>query len=178
MIVYCATSPSGKQYIGITRTSLKKRQISHKCQAKAGKKTKFYDALRKYEVDGLEWKILKEVDTIEELLYWEKYYIRIYNTVEKGYNQCEGGIGYTVTKDKPFSIYNKQGLKLGTYIDKLQCAQDFNLDHHKFSYYLKHRDKGYRSYKGYILMYDDQYDPGIFFFRSSGYKQNGHRPRR
>lgn len=169
--MYCATSPSQKCYIGITRTSIKQRQASHKCQAKIGKKTKFYDAIRKYGIEKFDWKILKEVDTIEELLYWEKYFISKLTTINNGYNQCEGGLGYTIVKDRSFSVYRKSGLKLGTYTDKLECAKNFNLNHHRFSYYLKHRNKGYRSYKGLIFIYDDEYDVTIFNFKANGYKK-------
>lgn len=83
--IYCYTSPSGKKYIGKTKTSLKERA---KNNAKGYKGcSAFYNAIQKYGWDNFEVEILEEVplDVIDDV---EVEYILEYNTSnkEKGYN--------------------------------------------------------------------------------------------
>lgn len=83
--IYCYTSPSGKKYIGQTRTTLKERA---KLNAKGYKGcTAFYNAIQKYGWDNFSVEILEEVP-LDVLNETEIQYILYYDTInkEKGYN--------------------------------------------------------------------------------------------
>ena len=67
-IIYKATSPSGKVYIGQTIKTLKKRKIEHFSRAFNKNNlynTKFYYAIRKYGKYAFSWKILYRVSVIK-----------------------------------------------------------------------------------------------------------------
>lgn len=95
MIIYKATNKiNGKKYVGQTVFSLEKRRCQHINDALSNKDTYyFHNALRKHGPDNFEWTILHECGVIEELNMLEMYYIRLYNTFEKGYNLTLGGDG-------------------------------------------------------------------------------------
>lgn len=84
---------NGKQYVGQT--------IDFKQREHEWKSVKRYSggiidkARKKYGVDNFETKILKECSTIDELDYWEIYYIKELNTkTPNGYNLTDGGEGF------------------------------------------------------------------------------------
>ena len=58
-IIYMATSPSGKSYIGQTTRSIDDRKIGHACDAETHDYA-FANAIKKYGIDNFEWKILYE----------------------------------------------------------------------------------------------------------------------
>lgn len=83
--IYCYTSPSGKKYIGKTKTTLKERA---KNNAKGYKGCRaFYNAIQKYGWENFEVEILEEV-LLENLDDAEVEYILKYDSSnkEKGYN--------------------------------------------------------------------------------------------
>lgn len=84
---------NGKWYIGQTVYG----DNPEKRWGKDGKKykgsIKFENSINKYGWDGFEHIILKENLTKEEADYWEKYYIKHYDSKESGYNLTEGGEG-------------------------------------------------------------------------------------
>lgn len=93
MIVYLAISPSEKKYVGITSSSLKKRKRRHFDDALYKKKNRpFSKAIRKYGQE-IKWEILEEVDSLDEAIYLEKYYIKFFDTYKNGYNCTHGGEG-------------------------------------------------------------------------------------
>lgn len=57
------------------------------------KTVKFHNALLKYGFENFTWEIIHTCNTQEELDYWEKYYIRLYDACDriKGYNLKFGG---------------------------------------------------------------------------------------
>ena len=75
-IVYKATSPSGKVYIGITVTTLKERIRMHLRAVKNGSKTPFHNAIKKYKLQNIKWDVLDHAKT------WNKLNCRlkIYNS--------------------------------------------------------------------------------------------------
>lgn len=94
--IYCYTSPSGKKYIGQTRTTLKQRAgVNGKsyqgCSA-------FNNAIKKYGWENFQVEILEEVplDVIDET---EVNYILDYNTVDPkfGYNIMQERCKYMAT---------------------------------------------------------------------------------
>ena len=97
MIIYKIEFPHGKNYIGLTTTSLEQRLKEHKYCAKKGDTNCLYNALRKYNmIDTFELIQIDTADTIEELCEKEMKYILQYNSYyqnEQGYNMTYGGEG-------------------------------------------------------------------------------------
>ena len=89
--VYKYTSPSGKSYIGQTCQTLTERSRLDGSGYK--KSVGFYNAIKRYGFNNFTKEILKNNLTSNEADYWEQYYIKLYNTMDKnyGYNCCEGG---------------------------------------------------------------------------------------
>ena len=91
--IYCAHCIStGKKYIGQTRKKyLCDRIASHFVDAnKEYRKSKFYNALKKYGRNGFIWGIIEECE-LSLLNNREIYWISEYKTVENGYNLSPGG---------------------------------------------------------------------------------------
>ena len=93
MIVYKVTNKiNGKIYIGITKGALNKRWRSHVGSAlKCNSNNHFHNAIRKYGEDNF---IVEQIDSAhdyEELKEKEKYYISVFNSVDRGYNSTYGG---------------------------------------------------------------------------------------
>lgn len=95
VIVYCATSPSGKRYIGMTTKYLEERIMEHAKQARIRNTTVFHRALNKHGPFDFIWEILAFCKTLEEALKVEKLFIHMYRTQDRelGYNLTEGGEG-------------------------------------------------------------------------------------
>jgi group I intron endonuclease len=83
---------NGMCYIGKTIRTLKDRQWSHISNGQTI--TYFSKAVKKYGLDGFDWKILLESDNDELLCWFEKYSIKLANTKNPfGYNLTDGGEG-------------------------------------------------------------------------------------
>ena len=94
-LVYKATSPSGKSYVGITSTSLRSRQLTHKRDAlRYNKKFTFHSAIRKYGWHNIKWEILEKVDSWELAQKREIFFISELDTYRNGYNMTLGGDGH------------------------------------------------------------------------------------
>jgi group I intron endonuclease len=97
-IIYCATLPSNKKYFGFT-IDFENRKRSHKCHANAGTQNKFYNAIRKYGWDSIQWDIIEEFkseskkDLREILSKREIYWINESQSYTNGYNGTKGGDG-------------------------------------------------------------------------------------
>ena len=89
--VYKHTSPKGKSYIGITRQEPKNRWKSgHRYKSQR----RFWNAIKYYGWKNFTHEILKEGLDLETAYYWEKYYIKLYDSMDKGYNVEPGGPGH------------------------------------------------------------------------------------
>ena len=110
-IIYMATSPSGKSYIGQTVQKLNRRKMRHYNRSMLLKKDgsflytfKFPNALRKYQKQDWIWKVL--LDNIPQhcLSLLEKWYINEIDTYNNGYNSTLGGednpMNYKIFRDK------------------------------------------------------------------------------
>ena len=91
--IYKHTSPSGKSYIGKTKSTLAARLREHVAMAKFGSTYKFHAALRKYTAEQFTSTVI-----VSNVPHWavnafEKYWINYYNTYKNGYNMTEGGEG-------------------------------------------------------------------------------------
>lgn len=88
--IYCYTSPSGKKYIGQTRTTLKERA---KTTNYSGYKNciAFYNAIQKYGITNFEIEIIAECP-LDVINSEEEKYISLYDSTNpnKGYNIDDG----------------------------------------------------------------------------------------
>lgn len=99
-IVYKATSPNGKIYIGITVASLKERIRIHLRDVRNGSRTPFHNAIRKYEPENINWEIIDHANNWNELCSLEKKYIKLHDSFKNGYNLTLGGEGTFGLKNK------------------------------------------------------------------------------
>jgi len=90
-VIYKATSPSGKAYVGKTASSLKKRIGLHYYDAKRCDFA-FSRALRKYKRNDWDWEILHNIP-IKFLIVAEICAIFLHDTYYSGYNSTLGGEG-------------------------------------------------------------------------------------
>ena len=101
-IIYKATSPSGKVYIGQTTCTLDKRKRGHFHKAfnknAVTYNTKFAKAIRKYGPDAFAWTILYDNTPQENLSKLEKKEVFEHNSYYEGYNSTRGGKGSTGVK--------------------------------------------------------------------------------
>jgi len=92
--LYCLTSPSGKQYIGIAKNA-KLRWNNHKAHAKAGTDTYLYRAIRHHGFESFEKKVLV-IGDFDYIKYLEPLAIHAFCTKSPfGYNLTNGGDGTT-----------------------------------------------------------------------------------
>lgn len=95
--IYKIQFPNGKNYIGLTTTSLEQRRQEHKYCAKRGNTNILYKALRKYDmVNTFKLIEIDTADTLKELCEMEIGYIIKYNSYyenSNGYNMTYGGEG-------------------------------------------------------------------------------------
>ena len=95
MLVYLITNLiNGKQYVGITTTTFKKRVVVYKSMAKhpPNKPTRIVKALAKYGFENFQFEVIEAgFDSYDKLLESEINWIRILNTYKLGYNASLGG---------------------------------------------------------------------------------------
>lgn len=99
-LVYKATSPSGKVYIGKTSKTLKERIASHKkdLSRKEYKNSKFYNAIRKYGFDSIIWEVVEDDVLDENINNLEIELIKKFDSYKNGLNSTTGGDGgYTLS---------------------------------------------------------------------------------
>lgn len=86
-----------KKYIGYTSKSAEERFRIHlktsNQKHKQAKSSKFYRAIRKHGKELFAVSEIMSSHNKKTILYAEKFYIKLYNTIENGYNTSEGGQG-------------------------------------------------------------------------------------
>jgi group I intron endonuclease len=93
MIVYLVTNlVNGKQYIGQTYRTIKRRWNEHVWDAYRGEASYFHRAIKKHGKDSFKTEILQTCTSKAELDKQEKFYINKLKTLKpKGYNLALGG---------------------------------------------------------------------------------------
>lgn len=109
-LIYKATAPNGKVYIGKTTRTLEKRKHQHQ------KDALFYDmkmsrAVRKYGVDRFRWEIIIENIPREYLNELEIFLIWFHNSYNSGLNSTHGGDGGSPMLGKHHSEETKKQIK-------------------------------------------------------------------
>lgn len=119
--IYKYTSPSGKSYIGQTKTSLAVRaggvngQNYIKCPL-------FYKAILKYGFQNLHLVVLEDGLTKLEADNREEYYIKKHKTLTpNGYNLSSGGESQP-DQSKPVNKYNQRGELVAQYSSMTEAA--------------------------------------------------------
>lgn len=89
--IYRYWSPSGKSYIGQTKKKLEYRAGRGGSQYRSC--SKFNNAIKAYSWAWFEShrEILKDNLTKEEADHWERYYIKVFDSIRNGYNLQPGG---------------------------------------------------------------------------------------
>lgn len=88
-IIYLATFPNGKMYVGQTICDLEHRKNQHKNEAGRGEGSTFHKAINKYGFNNIKWEIIDSGNNQKELDNKEKHYIKQYRTFT-GYKNCQG----------------------------------------------------------------------------------------
>jgi group I intron endonuclease len=177
MIVYCATSPSGKKYIGITTYSLNIRQNQHRCDMKRSNKP-FHNALNKYGFDSFVWEIIDTATSLEELNKKEIYWIEKFGCLaetEQGYNVCAGGdlrprdpVWRSQSARShgtvPFKGFTLDGQEVGTWDNASQCATELGLASRSVRTILSGTMRIHKGYT-FIKVSDLEADPNLLATR-------------
>jgi group I intron endonuclease len=108
-IIYLATSPSNKVYVGTTSKSLIERSKEHIWLAKGKKQRIFQSALRKYNYN-FKWEVLEENLNLKEAELAEKYYIAFFNSTDRnfGYNLSPGGFSGNIRSKEGEEIWKQK----------------------------------------------------------------------
>ena len=93
--LYALTFPNGKQYIGITSGTLRRRVNLHRSHANTGRPGAVYNAIRKYGTRGFGAKVLVVVSDWDYLCELEQKAIAAFGTMAPGgFNLTAGGEGF------------------------------------------------------------------------------------
>jgi group I intron endonuclease len=106
--IYMITGPNGKRYVGLTKTSAKKRLNQHHLYARNGLKTALYNAMRAHGTKAFSISVLTECVDAREAIACERGLIAQYGTMApNGYNLTIGGergAGYTLSPEHKAKI--------------------------------------------------------------------------
>lgn len=90
--IYMITGPSGKRYVGLTKTSARKRLNQHHLYARNGLKSALYNAMRAHGTVAFSISVLTECVDAREAIACERGLIAQYGTMApRGYNLTIGG---------------------------------------------------------------------------------------
>jgi len=93
--LYALTFPNGKQYIGITSGTLRRRVNLHRSHANTGRSGAVYNAIRKYGSRGFSAKVLVVASDWDYLCELEQKAIVAFGTMAPtGFNLTAGGEGF------------------------------------------------------------------------------------
>lgn len=139
MLIYKVTNnKNNKVYIGQTVKSLSQRRSEHKHRfLYENSHSKFYNALKKYGWENFTWEIIEESNdwTYETLDEKEKYYIKLYDSINNGYNILEGGNCSRIDGEqmaiscgsKPFYAFTIKGELIGEFVNKREFSRQYNI---------------------------------------------------
>lgn len=96
MPLYLVTSPTGKQYVGITTLTVNRRMTGHRTAARQGSPYPLHAAIRKYGFGAMRVEVLDNCCNLAELQALEVETVAKLNTqAPNGYNLTVGGEGTT-----------------------------------------------------------------------------------
>jgi len=86
MVIYLFSFPNGKYYIGRTKNNFEQRLVEHKTRVTKKYQHPLYYAFNKYGWDNVKKEVLESVDTQEQAILRELFYIEKYDSLNNGYN--------------------------------------------------------------------------------------------
>jgi hypothetical protein len=130
----------GQKYIG-QGVNLLKRINRHFSELKANKhkNSKLQRYFNKYGESSLIFSVLITCPK-QELNFWEKFYIKLFNSVENGFNLTTGGEG-AATNKKICQLSNVLTGEIVTYPSCKEFAEAYNLSEHGVVYVLLGKNK-------------------------------------
>lgn len=172
LVIYKATSPSGKVYVGMTN-NFENRKKKHERDS-SERLGKFHCAINKYGFDSLKWEILHVCNERSEAAKLEQLEIKNYNSFQNGYNMTIGGEGVsglpinpelekrrayarTISRGcKPINVFKKEDLEyVGTWEMKSECEKDLGLKKGRIcSYFLEKTQNIRKTISGYYMTTD------------------------
>jgi group I intron endonuclease len=103
-MIYLATnSYTFKSYVGQTSKLLEQRRLQHEKNARGGRRSRFYSALRKYGAAAFTWRVLVSQSGDRKTTdAYERFLIALFNTQDPscGYNLTAGGEGMAKPSDE------------------------------------------------------------------------------
>ena len=160
---------NGKCYIGQTQSTIFRRFQRHIEDAKNGSDTHFHRALRKYPITNWIFQIIEEVPP-EELDEKEKYYIKLYDSINNGYNITSGGqnkkasdINRKLTDNQIIEIQERLKNTFDSFTDigndygvSFSCISDINTGRtwkkEQYNYPIRPRNERSMSYENFLLV--------------------------
>ena len=132
-IIYLATFPNGKYYVGQTFHTLEVRANEHK-RSQNRYNYPFYKAMKKYGFENIKWEIIDTAETREELDEKEKYYIDLYRSSVyfsncNGYNVTLGGSGSKVMYTLNETQLKELGKDFNNGMTKKEIKEKYNIEH-------------------------------------------------
>lgn len=125
-------------YVGQS-VNIEKRWYRHSL---ASDECYFHNAIKKYGWQNFQCKILKEIENNnkEQLNYWEKYYIQLYNTLmPNGYNMTTGGDSNSETIKRKIRQYDKEGIFIQEFDSIKEAGKKLNIDPRHIVAVAKHK---------------------------------------
>lgn len=136
-----------KLYIGKTLYPIEHRWKQHQYNStkKDFKNIPLYNAIKKYGLNNFSISIVEEVKDVNILSQRQKYWIKYFNTYQKGYNATLGGDGSLIYNYDEIWLLWKKGLSIKEISKKIKC-NDFVvrtvLDHHNITTQ-ERKERGY-----------------------------------
>lgn len=135
-----------KWYIGCTSQTLEERAGADGCRYCKSKK--FYEAIQKYGWSTFISVVFAEYEDKETAYEAEKYFISIMDSIENGYNECEGGLGSPgkgLPRDRAaVRQYDNYGYFVKEFESIAEAAQSVKGSSKKVSECCNHHKKSYR----------------------------------
>ena len=152
--VYCHTNKiNGKKYIGISLQNPFVRWQNGKGYKTC---TKFYTAIQKYGWENFAHEILIDHLTVEEASCKEKEYIKLFDTINNGYNFLEGGIdGLQEWLCKPINQYSLDKTLIATWKSAMDIERKLKYKHSAITAVCRRERK---TSHNYIWRYSDDCD--------------------
>ena len=82
-----------KVYIGVTTRTIEERFNEHKSRIEERNSLHLYQAMQKYGRENFKIEKIDTANSLEEMYEKEKYYIKLYDSYNNGYNMTLGGEG-------------------------------------------------------------------------------------
>lgn len=121
---------NNKIYIGQTVLSIQERFKTHLKLARTLETSQYiHKAINKYGKENFTINLLQcNIPSQKELNNWEEFYIKTYNSLNKGYNLCPGGCQWRKPKHKAWEYKNeiiklyKEGLSTRKIAEQYDCS--------------------------------------------------------